>query len=432
MATDASIKRTLLELQRKDDNKICIDCGSPNPQWASVSLGTFFCLNCSGQHRGLGVHISFVRSISMDKWSLEQVKRMELGGNAKANAFFRSQPDYKDGMSIKDKYNSRFAELWRQKLTAECEGRAWTAPPAGSTVSPPARSNTASPALLGNNSAQRKAFGSSALSSSPAFGNSRSQTPDPARSSSAASLGSGATQKQRNDDYFARLGGENSARRDDLPPSQGGKYTGFGSKPVVPSNPRSASNMSFNPQEIVNDPSAALSKGWSLLASGAQTALSTLGTVAGSINESYVRPAAERVQDPNFRNDVTSYVSNIGLKVEETANRGFTSLSSYIRAGQQNGGGSYSQVPTSGGYGSGAGNFDDNDDDDADFFEKEMSTNSTITPPMSSGMPVSQNAGLGSRTGSHSMLQPKATASTLSARSTPKKTSGWDEDWDNF
>ncbi|KAJ1818187.1 Zn finger-containing GTPase- Activating Protein for ARF, partial [Coemansia sp. RSA 2598] len=343
MATDANVKRTLLELQRKEDNKICIDCGSPNPQWASVSLGTFFCLNCSGQHRGLGVHLSFVRSITMDKWSPEQVKRMELGGNAKAKAFFRTQPDYKDGMSIKDKYNSRFAELWRQKLTAECEGRTWTAPPAGSTISPPARSNTSSPALLGNSSAQRKAFGSSALSSSPAFGNSRSQTPDPTRSASSASLTGAATQKQRNEEYFARLGGENSSRREDLPPSQGGKYAGFGSKPMVPNNAQSASSMSFNPQDIVNDPSAALTKGWSLLASGAQTALSTLGSVAGTINEAYVRPVAERVQDPNFRNDVTSYVSNIGLKAEETASRGFTSLSSYIRAGQQNGRGAYSQ-----------------------------------------------------------------------------------------
>ncbi|KAJ1723028.1 Zn finger-containing GTPase- Activating Protein for ARF [Coemansia erecta] len=441
MATDATVKRTLLELQRKDDNKICIDCGSPNPQWASVSLGTFFCLNCSGQHRGLGVHLSFVRSITMDKWTPEQVKRMELGGNAKANAFFRSQPDYKDGMSIKDKYNSRFAELWRQKLAAECEGRPWVAPPAGSSLSPPTRSNTSSPGLLSGNHAQRKTFGnnngvssSSALGGSPGFGNSRSQTPDPARSGSPAAFG-GATQNQRNQEYFARLGTENSTRRDDLPPSQGGKYGGFGSTPSVPAANRSTSSSSFNAQDVINDPSAALSKGWSLLATGAQSALSTLGTVAGTINESYVRPATERIQDPNFRSDVSSYVSTIGLKVEETANRGFTSLSSYMRSGQQGGG--YSQVSTSNSYGNGQNNYNDDDDnnndDDADFFEKELGNGSAITPPVSSGTPTPQAAGgLNSRAGSRSALQAKSSNSTISARAAPKKTKNWDDDWDNF
>jgi len=32
----------------------------------------------------MGVHISFVRSLKMDKWKLKEIKQMELGGNKRA------------------------------------------------------------------------------------------------------------------------------------------------------------------------------------------------------------------------------------------------------------------------------------------------------------------------------------------------------------
>lgn len=42
-----------------------------DPEWASVNLGALICEECAGVHRGLGVHISRVKSLTLDKWEPE-------------------------------------------------------------------------------------------------------------------------------------------------------------------------------------------------------------------------------------------------------------------------------------------------------------------------------------------------------------------------
>ena len=55
-------------------NTQCADCSGTDVQWASINLGIALCIECSGVHRGLGVHVSKVRSLNLDKWDSSTVQ----------------------------------------------------------------------------------------------------------------------------------------------------------------------------------------------------------------------------------------------------------------------------------------------------------------------------------------------------------------------
>ena len=52
----------------------------------------------------------------MDKWKDAELEKMKVGGNRKAKEFFQSQSDYRDSWSLQDKYDSRAAALYRDKV----------------------------------------------------------------------------------------------------------------------------------------------------------------------------------------------------------------------------------------------------------------------------------------------------------------------------
>ena len=56
-----------------------------DPRWASWNLGIFVCIRCSGIHRGMGTHISRVKSVDLDAWTDEQVQSVLKWGNQRAN-----------------------------------------------------------------------------------------------------------------------------------------------------------------------------------------------------------------------------------------------------------------------------------------------------------------------------------------------------------
>lgn len=117
--------QTLKTLVKIESNKTCADCKRNkrmlayyrngqestidlriDPRWASWNLGIFICIRCvmgtchsrkttiidmmqrcSGIHRGMGTHISRVKSVDLDSWTDEQTASMIKWGNTRANKY---------------------------------------------------------------------------------------------------------------------------------------------------------------------------------------------------------------------------------------------------------------------------------------------------------------------------------------------------------
>lgn len=77
----------------------------------SVQCFTFFCW----------LHVCFsmckLCTVQFLSPSFQLCTLVQVGGNGKAKTFFMSQSDYRPGMDFKEKYNSRAAALYRDKVS---------------------------------------------------------------------------------------------------------------------------------------------------------------------------------------------------------------------------------------------------------------------------------------------------------------------------
>ncbi|KAI1427842.1 hypothetical protein F5Y12DRAFT_735510 [Xylaria sp. FL1777] len=88
----AQNQQTIKSLLKLEPNKVCADCKrNKHPRWASWNLGIFICIRCSGIHRGMGTHISRVKSVDLDSWTDEQLQSILSWGNARANKYWESK-----------------------------------------------------------------------------------------------------------------------------------------------------------------------------------------------------------------------------------------------------------------------------------------------------------------------------------------------------
>ena len=308
----------------------------------------------------------------MDKWKDTELAKMKVGGNDKARKFMESQPDFNSSGPISQKYNTRAAELWRDKVKTESEGNAWD--PSKAKVSESmlrSKENRSSPALLQghNSSSSPKLSGKEASYNGGSSNHSYSSNNDVSSRTSynggggndvnsrtsyngggnMKSIGGGNgnsyqsnqdtytyggnAQLQARDQFLSNKMEENQTRSDAVPPSQGGKYVGFGSTPTP------------QPKQATNEYMDTLSYWGSALATGATQLARAAGEKALEVNENYIKPSAAKVMDPEFQSNVKQSLSSVSHKAVQLGSQGANMVARYSEKGwnsAKGGGQSYS------------------------------------------------------------------------------------------
>lgn len=227
----------------------------------------------------------------MDAFKTGEVKRMELGGNKPWKEFFNNHSSNSlagtdfDSCTISERYDSEAGEEWKDRLTAKVEGTEYVPgtskpKPAPKKVTVESVGNT--PAGSGRNTPLSNVKGAPQRGVSP-------------------------SQKARNEAYFSKMGEANAGRPEDLHPSQGGKYAGFGSSPM----PTSSNNSGpVGLDDFQKDPVAALTKGFGWLSS-------TVTKQAATINKAYVQPGMKGFAESDFGAQIRTAGMNLGNTVQQ-------------------------------------------------------------------------------------------------------------------
>ncbi|GAV92235.1 ArfGap domain-containing protein, partial [Cephalotus follicularis] len=99
---DEKIEKMIRGFLKLPENRRCINCNMLGPQYVCTTFLTFVCTNCSGVHREFTHR---VKSVSMAKFTTEEVNALQAGGNERARQIYFKEWDpqrhsYPDGSDL--------------------------------------------------------------------------------------------------------------------------------------------------------------------------------------------------------------------------------------------------------------------------------------------------------------------------------------------
>jgi ADP-ribosylation factor GTPase-activating protein 1 len=197
----------------------------------------------------------------MDAFKGAEIDRMREGGNKTWKDFFDKAEANEmmgitwDDATIKERYEGEIGEEYKERLSAKVERREYVA--------------------VAKAPVTKMDFSQDKRSATPI---SSSRNDSPSRP--------GGGKAKVDDKYFAGLGAANANRSAALPPSQGGKYAGFGSAGPEPVRQDTGGLPGLN--DLQRDPVAALSKGFGWFTK-------SVANTAKTVNDGYIQPTAAKV-----------------------------------------------------------------------------------------------------------------------------------------
>ncbi|XP_030607748.1 arf-GAP with SH3 domain, ANK repeat and PH domain-containing protein 1a isoform X1 [Archocentrus centrarchus] len=115
---DELTKSIIDEVLRLPGNDTCCDCGAADPCWLSTNLGILTCIECSGIHRDMGVHVSRIQSLKLDKLGTSELLLARNVGNRSFNDIMEAalpspslKPTASSNMTVKKEFiNAKYID----------------------------------------------------------------------------------------------------------------------------------------------------------------------------------------------------------------------------------------------------------------------------------------------------------------------------------